>query len=197
MENPQDLRILKTNIALKKALIELMGTIGFDKITVQNLTKQAMVSRTTFYLHYQDKYDLLDKVVEEMFFDIQKMVAPLIKETLTTHDFKYISEYLAQNIYTYIYENQQFFKLVLSEKGNPSSINKFHDTIKSTLFLYFNESNFKIPSNYVITIIASVQTGLIKEWINTGLKETPDQLATIAIAILSDLPSKVLDLDKG
>ena len=47
MDSNVDLRISRTHKMIKAAFFELMETIGFDKITVQDLTKKAMVSRTT------------------------------------------------------------------------------------------------------------------------------------------------------
>jgi len=44
---------------IKDAFLELMGTIGFSKITVENITKKAFIGRNTFYLHYMDKFDIL------------------------------------------------------------------------------------------------------------------------------------------
>src|ERR1700730_9494733 len=60
-----DRRILKTQEALKKAVIELMSEKNFDDITIQDLSDRANVSRGTIYLHYLDKFDLLDKLIEE------------------------------------------------------------------------------------------------------------------------------------
>lgn len=52
-----DRRILKTQEALKKAIIDLMAEKNFDDITVQDLSDRANVSRGTIYLHYMDKYE--------------------------------------------------------------------------------------------------------------------------------------------
>lgn len=63
-----DRRILKSQEAIKKAVIELMSKKNFDEITIQNISDKANVSRGTIYLHYLDKYDLLDKLIEEHIF---------------------------------------------------------------------------------------------------------------------------------
>lgn len=54
-----DRRILKSQEAIKKAVIELMAEKSFDDITIQDISDRANVSRGTIYLHYLDKYDLL------------------------------------------------------------------------------------------------------------------------------------------
>lgn len=67
-----DRRILKTQEALKTAVIKLMAEKNFDDITIQDLSDQANVSRGTIYLHYMDKYDLLDKLIENHINELQE-----------------------------------------------------------------------------------------------------------------------------
>ena len=47
-----DRRILKSQEAIKKALIELMAKNNFDDITIQDIADRANVNRGTIYLHY-------------------------------------------------------------------------------------------------------------------------------------------------
>ena len=49
------------------ALIELMRRMPLDKLTVNDLLKQAHVSRSSFYRRYQDKYDLVNKSYQKIF----------------------------------------------------------------------------------------------------------------------------------
>lgn len=61
-----DLRIVKTRIALKNALCDLVNDNDFEKITVKDICKRASVNRITFYDHYKDKYDLLNDIFIEL-----------------------------------------------------------------------------------------------------------------------------------
>ncbi|MDP4106901.1 MAG: helix-turn-helix domain-containing protein, partial [Bacillota bacterium] len=56
-----DRRVLKSQEVIKKAFIELLNEKGFDKMTIQDISDRANVNRRTVYLHYLDKFDLLDK----------------------------------------------------------------------------------------------------------------------------------------
>src|SRR4051794_14168414 len=60
-----DRRIIKSKEAIKNAFIELMSEKNLDEITMQDISDKANVGRRTIYLHYLDKYDLLDKLIEE------------------------------------------------------------------------------------------------------------------------------------
>ncbi len=194
MDKNTDLRIIKTHKALRDALVELMNTQGFDKITVQSLTKKAMVSRTTFYLHYLDKYDLLDKIEYEVLEDIETIVTPYIEQVKSIEQLELVFENVAISIYTYIKENESFFKLILSEKGDPSFISKFHDTVQKIILRKFDRKHFKVPPHYAISIMVSIQTSLIKEWLNSGMKDSPEELAKLILLVISDMPKKLLGI---
>lgn len=61
----EDLRIRKTKKALYSALLALLNRQKFLKITVNDICQEALVSRTAFYDHFQDKYDLLEQWLSE------------------------------------------------------------------------------------------------------------------------------------
>jgi AcrR family transcriptional regulator len=59
-----DLRARRTQKLLQDALIELLDERHFENITVGELAKRAMINRATFYRHYLDKYDFVEKIFE-------------------------------------------------------------------------------------------------------------------------------------
>ncbi|MEM1485931.1 TetR family transcriptional regulator [Oscillospiraceae bacterium PP1C4] len=65
--NQNDLRVIKTRKNIQTALIILLQKKNFSKITVQDILNQAMINRTTFYKHYQDKYQLVEIMCNEIF----------------------------------------------------------------------------------------------------------------------------------
>lgn len=56
----KDKRVLATKKNLLHALITLLEEKSIEEVTVRELTKRAKVNRGTFYLHYEDKHDLLE-----------------------------------------------------------------------------------------------------------------------------------------
>lgn len=61
-----DLRIRRTYRLLSDALMRLMKKKPFEKISVKDICDEAMVHRTTFYTHFEDKYDLLKYCIREL-----------------------------------------------------------------------------------------------------------------------------------
>lgn len=59
-----DRRIQKTRQAIMNTLVDLLTEEGFDKITINDIADRANINRGTVYLHYVDKFDLLDKCIE-------------------------------------------------------------------------------------------------------------------------------------
>ncbi len=62
----EDRRITKTKRNLKNTLIEMLGEIPFEQISITELCKRAEISRITFYAHYSDKYALVDEIFNDM-----------------------------------------------------------------------------------------------------------------------------------
>ncbi|GIP38985.1 TetR/AcrR family transcriptional regulator [Paenibacillus sp. J31TS4] len=63
-----DPRVLRTRKLIMDAFIELSGKKEFKDITVKDLTAEAMINRATFYYHFEDIYDLLEKALSEVLF---------------------------------------------------------------------------------------------------------------------------------
>lgn len=51
-----------TDRAIQQALIRLLKTKSFEKITVQNLLDETPITRAAFYHHYHDKYEIVEKM---------------------------------------------------------------------------------------------------------------------------------------
>ena len=65
MQTKLDPRISRTRKLISEAFIKLSCKKSFSDISVKDITEEAMINRATFYNHYLDKYDLLEKVVAE------------------------------------------------------------------------------------------------------------------------------------
>lgn len=62
----EDPRIQRTRKLIMDSFMELSGKKEFKDITVKDITAEAMINRATFYYHFEDIYDLLEKVLSEV-----------------------------------------------------------------------------------------------------------------------------------
>lgn len=61
----EDRRTRYTKAVIREAFFELLREKGFDRMSVTDLCRRADINRGTFYLHYVDKFALLDEVIDE------------------------------------------------------------------------------------------------------------------------------------
>ena len=59
--NKSESKYFNTAVKMDKALLELLEKKDFEYITIKEICDKAGVSRSTFYLHYQNTRDLLDE----------------------------------------------------------------------------------------------------------------------------------------
>ena len=64
--NKNDLRVKKTKNALYNTLMELMKAKSFEEIKVSDICNAALINRSTFYAHYNDKYELLKDAIDNL-----------------------------------------------------------------------------------------------------------------------------------
>lgn len=67
VEEKMDPRVKRTRNLLVQAFVELLAEKDFQLITVQDISERATVNRTTFYLHFPDKFALLDYSASQLF----------------------------------------------------------------------------------------------------------------------------------
>lgn len=73
-----DRRVQRTRQALQKAFIDVVREKGFTATSIQDITERANVNRGTFYLHFTDKYMLVDVLIRE---DLQRFLANTLTST--------------------------------------------------------------------------------------------------------------------
>lgn len=61
-----DFRMKKTDDVITESFVDLVIENGFDNVTVKDIALRSMISRKTFYLHYEDKFALTDAILQDI-----------------------------------------------------------------------------------------------------------------------------------
>lgn len=167
-----DRRIVKTQEALKKAVIDLMSEKNFDDITIQHIADRANVNRGTIYLHYQDKFDLLDKLIEAHLNELVEMDEWACKMDWNDALVPY---------FEYFERNYLFFSTMLASKGAPSS---FRTRLLASFMEGFRgeidrESgrNTDMNDEVLLQYAGTAYVGIIEWWIKNGMPHPPQVMA--------------------
>ena len=78
-----DMRAKKTNRSIKNAFLQLRARKPVERITVKELSELAEISKATFYLHYQDIFDLSEQMEYEV---IQNIIADVVGSGIDVFD---------------------------------------------------------------------------------------------------------------
>ena len=169
-----DRRVLKTRDAIKKAFFELMAEEDFDAITIQLLSERANLNRGTFYLHYVDKFDLLDKCIEEQFTQLLQVCASRGHDQ--TH-FPTFDSLLSTT--QYFEEHFLFYSCMLNSKGMPSFRDRMLQLMVKGIHEQINMSGINKGMNkeIVVQFMASAIVGIVAWWINNKMPVPANELA--------------------
>ena len=58
---------LKTKRIIENAMVQLLMDQPFDQISTVKLAEKAGISRSSFYTHYKDKYDMIELYQSKLF----------------------------------------------------------------------------------------------------------------------------------
>ena len=87
---------IRTDKAIMHTFIELLQEKPFEKITVQDILDRTPVTRGTFYAHYQDKYEIAERMMEQ-FFQLRQTVRTELMAHTNLSMVQVIKKYFASN----------------------------------------------------------------------------------------------------
>ena len=107
--NTRELRVQRTYRLLKEAFVCLLEEKGYDQITVQEICEKAMVRRTTFYQHFENKQDFLHWFIREKQHEFSRVGA----EAIAPDNIREYYVHLLKSLIRYLNENDQFVHILL------------------------------------------------------------------------------------
>jgi len=192
-----DKRALRTKKLIRNALSELIEEKGFNDITITDLTSRAEINRGTFYLHYTDKYDLLEKVENEVMEEIRQKTQcfdsiNLLEVDTINEPIPFIVE-----LFQYFKDNAKFMKAILGPKGDPLFHHKVKKFIENNLFEKApiktqKKEDILVPETYFISYVLSAHLGVVQHWLESGMDKSPKEMALILSRMFLLGPYKVI-----
>lgn len=166
-----DRRVLKSQEAIKKAILELMAEKNFDEITIKDISDRANVNRGTIYLHYTDKYDLLDKLIEEHINNLRELCHAASDMTFKEGNYIWF-EYFA--------DNHLFFSTMLNTKSAAYFRTRFLDLVIQEYGVEVDVSdgtNQGLSEEIILQFFGSAVVGTVEWWFREGMPIPPRVIA--------------------
>lgn len=184
-EEKMDRRVRKTRAVLGDVFMKLLAEKELKDISVKELTELADVNRGTFYLHYTDVYDMLDKIEMELFEEFNQILDKnLHQNTVSVYG-------LFKDIFDYLQDNKDAAKVLMGPHGDLAFINRMEDLVKVRLK---NMPELIAPIRddfeFIYAFIASGCIGVIEHWLNSDQSYPPEAIAKqCSDLIIRGLPS--------
>ena len=122
-----DRRSRRTRNALTTALMALLKERPLKSITVTELAELADVNRATFYVHFQDVYDMFDQVKEE-FCNICRELVDAHGEELARNE----NRPFLEDIFSYFETNEDAFAIVFGDNADGAFLGDVIDVVRDS-----------------------------------------------------------------
>ena len=150
--------------------IDLLTEKGFEKITINDIAERANINRGTVYLHYIDKFDLLDKCIDSYVEMLINHCANHTDMSLNASAFQSIFEYLERNFTVY--------KLFFSNEGFGFFRSRLYAIIAQTVteVIGIKSENDAFSNGVTTHFLASGFIGVLEWWINHSMPSTVHEI---------------------
>ncbi len=174
-----DRRVQYTKMILRQSLIELLEKNPISKITIKSICEKADINRTTFYAHYTDQYDLLAQIKQELFDDVSVYLT-----NFTFHENESESVQLLNKIFEYIKQNSKICSVLLNDTTDTAFHEQVMVIVQKLCMEQLTKKSFNQNIiNYIISFAATGSMGLIRKWLDTGMKEPTYTMAEIILKL--------------
>lgn len=173
-----DLRVRRTHKLLWEALLAEMSERPFAEITVKEICDRAMVHRTTFYKHYEDKCALLEQGMRQMY---DALLAHDDQRPPSAFSVEHPPPYFIR-LFEHAAQYQRFYRLVLGGEG----MAQFHKLFKAYLVDVVtanphhtppDQRHLAMPPELHAYFIAGAALSLLAWWLEHDMPYSAHQMA--------------------
>lgn len=178
-------RTQNTKNSIKEVFFDLLTQKEINEISVQEICKKASINRTTFYAHFDDVEDLMQKILDEKEQEIR-----IIFKDLKDGAYKPVNEQSLQMLLEYIQKNSVFYKKYLNDFRSTRMIDYSINASWSQFIepiLNSNKKKTNVTVKYQFEYFKSGLIGVTRSWLNADCKESPQELTSILKNLIIDI----------
>jgi AcrR family transcriptional regulator len=174
-----DPRALRTRKLLREALMQVVIDKPFRDLTIRDITQSAGINRATFYLHYEDKYALLEDCAIQLFSKIRGAVESefgLTPDVFSPVPFVDHGNRMSV-VLQHIQDHSGFYKAMFAKDGDPLFYNMFRDNasiwIRSQLKDMLASQNKAVDEDFIEMMMRFQSAGnfdVISWWLENDMR---------------------------
>ena len=189
MDETKDRRIRRTRRQIRRALAQLMQQKSASEVTVKELVDLADINRSTFYLHYNDIFDLLAAVEEELFGELRAAV-----HTHPVSSFAQEGLACIEEVFSLLYDNQEICAALVGPHGDMAFLHRIEGMMEENVLQKLREDfpERRSSIDYGFAFCTTGAVGLIKHWLAGGCAEPPREMARLTHRMIYNMMTRGL-----
>jgi AcrR family transcriptional regulator len=173
----EDMRLRRTYHLLTSALWALLETKPFEDIRVNEICEKAMVHRTTFYKHFEDKNHLLNFCLQQFQEDFRQKCLP--SERFDNPKEYYMS--ILRHVLGFLSDNREMILLVIHERGSDTIMKMFHDLmvqdVVTQMDVYEKKGiQYRVPTPVIAEYHVGAMIALARWWLVNNTPVSVDDI---------------------
>ena len=168
-------KVKYTKMVIRESLFELLKTKQLNQITVKELCKLADINRGTFYSHYTDLFDLVQKLEEAL---IQDMNAVIKFENIGQEN----QLEMFVDIFSHIKNNAEDYQILLLNPHSSRILDEITAEAYEHHLLALKDNRVPFSKNmvdYSFALVSSGSARVIMKWIENDFAESPEEMASL------------------
>lgn len=180
-----DRRVQRTRQVLQQAFIEVVREKGFAATSIQDISARANVNRGTFYLHFTDKYILLDTFLRE---DFQQLLANALPPT-SQWDRRTL-HLLIQTLLNY-FEKKYHHQHRRPHAVAPLVEQAIHEELTALLLTWLKQSMgketpWRVPMETIARVVSWAIFGAVLQWSQEESTTSSEQMTNDILLVIMD-----------
>jgi len=193
-----DRRVSRTRRQLRNALMALILERGYNAVTIEDITERADLGRTTFYLHFRDKEELLVESLEEIAEGLKAQVEITANMNLDAGE-RLVNPVAV--VFRHVEENRDLYRIILKGEGGSKAASRIRDIIEEYAVDFFSRhlSGFvsvqpELPKGVAAGYFASAMLGFVTWWLEKEMPLGGDEAADLFRMFFFRGAARVLNL---
>jgi AcrR family transcriptional regulator len=179
LHNRAERRKQQTRTAIKQAAFDLLGEVGYQKLSIRAITERADIGYGTFYGHFSDKDDVVWEVVKEWSDAMMQQVWQRV-----AHEPHPRREYLSW-VYTFehLAATREGFVEMFGPGGSARLLQRYQDYVvtihHSNLAQNHYSSGLNLPLEFLAQFMAGALVRLMQWWAQGNALYTAEEMAQL------------------
>jgi len=169
----------RTRNALKKAVIELILEKGYDDLTIEAITDRADLGRGTFYIHFEDKNDILWEIMKDGIdtVDRETNVRYAMEKPKTPEYLGFLVTFEHAN------KNRELYQIMFGGRGSAMLSNRMQKYLADEIEREIRNSrvftDFNLPPLFIAQYLTGALVRVLIWWLEIPNEYTPTQMAAM------------------